>query len=146
MAAAPTYTWEFVGDLFGDRVPKIATFGLTANVQTKIGTLMSMVAGAMSPTTDGTCGVMVGLAAETISTDATVNDPVKIAVLFPGAIIKGTAAADASAHSGFVAKTYDLDADGSLDPTDTTGGGLAVYRTEDSGLTVYCVCAVGAAF
>jgi hypothetical protein len=146
MTAAPDYTWEFIGDMFGDRVPKVATLGLTANAQVKKGTLLSMVAGDMSPTTDGTGAVIVGLSLETIDVNPTVHDPVKVAMLFPGAIIKGTAVSTAAAHSGFVAKTYDLDSDGRLDPTDTTAGGLSVWRTEDSGLTVYCVCAVGAAF
>jgi hypothetical protein len=61
-------------------------------------------------------------------------------------VIKGTAASDASAYSGFIAKTYDLDSDGRLDPSDTTGGGLSIWRTEDSGLTVYCIVGASALY
>ena len=47
---------------------------------------------------------IIGLAAEVISTAATSQDPVKVALLFPGAVIKGTADASAAALSGFSGK------------------------------------------
>jgi len=142
--AAPTYTWEFNSDLFGNNVPKVATFEATSGMYAKIGTLMSMVSGQVLPTTDATGQYIIGLAAEVIDVAATAADPVKIAVLAPGMVIKGTAVSTAAANSGFVSKATDLDADGRLDPTDTTGGGLSVWRTEDSGLTVYCIVTTGA--
>jgi hypothetical protein len=142
--AAPTYKWEFNSDLFGDRVPKIATFELTASAYCKVGTLMSLVSGQALPTTDGTGQYIIGIAAEDIDVAASGGDPVKIAVLAPGMVIKGTSTATAAAYSGATAKTFDLNSDGRLDQTDTTGGGLAVIRTENSGLTVYCVVCVGA--
>jgi len=142
--AAPTYTWEYNSDLFGDRIPKVATFEATSGMYCKIGTLMSAVSGQVLPTTDATGQYIIGLAAETISVAATAADPVKIAIIAPGMVIKGTAVSTAAAYSGFTAKTFDLDADGRFDPTDTTGGGLSVLRTEDSGLTVYCVVTLGA--
>lgn len=142
--AAPAYTWEFNSNLFGNDVPKIATFEATSGMYAKVGTLMSMVSGQVLPTTDATGQYIIGLAAEVIDTAATAADPVKIAIIAPGMVIKGTAVSTAAAYSGFTAKTFDLDADGRLDPTDTTGGGLAVWRTEDSGLTVYCLVTKGA--
>lgn len=140
---APTYTWEFNSDLFGDRVPKVITLEAASALYTKIGTLCSMSSGQVAATTDGSAATAIGLAAEVID-NATAGDPVKVAVLFPGAVIKGTASASAASVTGFQAKTYDLNSDGSLDPSDTTGGGLSVWRTEDSGLTVYCVVTTGA--
>lgn len=142
--AAPTYTWEFNSNLFGNDVPKVATFEATSGMYAKIGTLMSMVSGQVLPTTDATGQYIIGLAAETIDVAATAADPVKVAVLAPGMVIKGTAVSTAAAYSGFTGKAFDLDADGRLDPTDTTGGGLSVWRTENSGLTVYCIVTLGA--
>ena len=142
--AVPTYTWEFNSDLFGDRIPKVATFEATSGMYCKIGTLMSMVSGQTLPTTDATAQYIIGLAAETISVAATAADPVKIAVIAPGMVIKGTAVDTAASVSGFTSKVIDIDSDGRLDPDDVTGGGLSVLRTEDSGLTVYCVVTLGA--
>jgi hypothetical protein len=143
--AAPAYTWEFSSDLMGDRVPKIVTLEATSGLYTKIGTLVVMSSGQVDEGGDGNTSATIGLAAEVID-NATAADPVKVAVLAPGMVIKGTAVSTAAAHSGFVAKTYDLDADGRLDPSDTTGGGLSVWRTEDSGLTVYCIVSVSALY
>jgi hypothetical protein len=143
MTAVPTYKWEFAGDLFGDRVPKIVTMEITAASLVKVGTLMSMVSGQAIATTDGTGQYIFGIAMQDIDVSPSGGDPVKIAVIAPGMIIKGTAVSTAAAYSGFTAKTFDLDVDGRFDPTDTTGGGLSVLRTEDAGLTVYCVVATG---
>jgi hypothetical protein len=142
--AAPTYTWEFNSDLFGDRVPKVATFEATSGMYCKIGTLMSLVSGQVLPTTDATGQYIIGIAQQDIAVAATAADPVKVAIIAPGMVIKGTSTLTAAAYSGFTAKTFDLNSDGRLDQTDTTGGGLSVFRTEDSGLTVYCVVCVGA--
>jgi hypothetical protein len=144
MTAAPTYTWEFNSDLFGDRVPKIATLGLTAASLLKKGTLVSMVSGKVIATTDGTAKYAIGSAAEDISTSPSSGDAVKIEIIAPGMVIKGKSAADATNYCGFQSKAYDVDADGRLDVTDTTDGGLSIMRCEDSGLTVYCVIATGA--
>ena len=124
--AAPAYTWEFNSDLFGNRVPKIATFEATSGMYCKVGTLMSCVTGQVLPTTDGTGATVIGLAAEEIAVAATAADPVKIAIIAPGMVIKGTAVDTAASVSGFTSKAIDLDADGRLDPDDVTGGGLSV--------------------
>jgi hypothetical protein len=142
--AAPTYTWEFNSDLFGDRVPKVVTLKATSGIFTKIGTLMSMASGKVLPSTDGNTSGVIGLALEVIDVAATEDDPVKVAILAPGMIIKGTAVTTAAAMSGFQSKAYDLDVDGRLDPSDTTGGGLNIWRTEDAGLTVYAMIGAGA--
>lgn len=142
--AAPAYTWEFNCDLFGDRVPKIITLEAAASLETLEGTLLSMSGGQVAATTDGTGGAIIGLAVEATDAALSAADPVKVAVLFPGAVIKGTAVDTAASTSGFTSKLIDLDADGRLDPDDTTGGGLSVWRTEDSGLTVYCLVTAGA--
>ena len=142
--AAPTYTWEFNSDLFGDRVPKVATFEMTASAYCKIGTLMSMVSGQVLPTTDGTGQYIIGLAAEEISVAASSGDPVKIQIIAPGMVIKGKAVDTAASVSGFTSKAIDVDSDGRLDPDDVDGGGLSVWRTEDAGLTVYCLVTTGA--
>ena len=142
--AAPTYTWEFNCDLFGDRVPKVITLEAASGLYTKVGTLCSMSSGQVIATTDSAGATIIGIAQEVIDVSATAGDPVRIAVLFPGAVIKGTADADASTAAGFTSKVIDLNSDGTLDFDDTTGGGLSVWRTEDSGLTVYCVVTLGA--
>ena len=142
--AAPAYTWEFNCDLFGDRVPKVITMEAASGLETKVGTLLSMVSGQLAATTDGTGEKIFGIAAEATSAAATAADPIKVEVLAPGMVIKGTAVDTAASTSGFTSKAQDLDADGRLDPDDVTGGGLSTWRTEDSGLTVYCVVCAGA--
>jgi len=141
--AAPTYTWEFVEDLFGDRVPKIVTMETSASVETKIGTALIITSGRLDEAT-GTVVKLFGLAAEKTSAATSAGDPLKVAVLFDGAVIKGTADADASSLAGFNGKLGDFNSDGSLDVADASDGCLSVMRTEDSGLTVYCVATVGA--
>jgi len=141
--AAPTYTWEFNCDLFGDRIPKVVTLEATSGLYTKVGTLVSMSSGQVAATTDGTGATIIGIAMEVID-NATAADPVKVALIAPGMVIKGTAADSAASTSGFTSKVQDLDSDGRLDPDDVTGGGLSTWRTEDSGLTVYCVLCTGA--
>jgi len=142
--AAPTYIWEFNSDLMGDRVPKVITLEAASGLETKIGTLCSMSSGQVIATTDGSGATVIGLAMEATTAAATAADPIKIAVLAPGMVIKGTAVDTAASVSGFTSKAIDLDADGRLDPDDVTGGGLSVWRTEDAGLTVYAVVATGA--
>lgn len=142
--AAPAYTWKFDCDLFGDRVPKVVTMEAATSLETKVGTLLSMVSGQLAATTDGTGDKIFGIAAQATSAAATAGDPIKVEVLAPGMVIKGTAVDTAASTSGFTSKAQDLDADGRLDPDDTTGGGLSTWRTEDSGLTVYCVVCTGA--
>lgn len=141
---APTYTWEFVADLMGDRVPKVVTLEATSGLYTKVGTLVIMSSGQVDEAT-GTVVAAVGLAAEEIS-NATAADPVKVELIAPGFLYKGTADADASALAGFSGKLGDFNSDGSLDVADTSGGSFSVLRTEDSGLTVYGVFTVGATF
>lgn len=138
MAAAPTYTWEFVCDLWGDRVPKVVTLEAITTLEVKTGNLVYMSTGQVQVATASVVSV-IGLAAETSAAAMTAADPVKVALLFPGAVIKGTADADASTLAGFNGKTSDLNTDGSLDFADTSNGCLSVWRTEDAGLTVYCV-------
>ena len=125
--AAPAYTWEFVCDLWGDRVPTIITMEASASLETKVGTLLFMTSGQLDNCTDGT-GTCIGLAAEATSAAASSGDALRVAVLAPGMVIRGTATANASTHTGFAAKTYDLDSDQRLDVSDTTGGFLSVYR------------------
>ena len=141
--AAPEFTWEFNCDLFGDRIPKVVTLEAASGLYTKVGTLVSMSSGQVAATTDGTGSTVIGIAMEEIS-NATAADPVKVAMIAPGMVIKGTAVDSAASTSGFTSKAQDLDADGRLDPDDVTGGGLSTWRTENSGLTVYCVVCAGA--
>ena len=141
---APTYIWEFNSDLFGDRIPKVVTLEATSGIYTKIGTLMSMASGQALPSTDGNTSGVIGISMEENAVAMTGADPIKIAVIAPGMVIKGTAVDTAATTSGFTSKLIDLDADGRLDPDDVTGGGLSVLRTEDSGLTVYCLVTLGA--
>jgi hypothetical protein len=141
---APTYIWEFNSDLFGDRIPKVVTLEATSGIYTKIGTLMSMASGQALPSTDGNTSGVIGISMEENAVAMTGADPIKIAVIAPGMVIKGTAVDTAASVSGFTSKVIDLDSDGRLDPDDVTGGGLTVLRTEDSGLTVYCLVTLGA--
>ena len=136
--AAPAYKWEYVTNLYGFGPPVVATFEATASLETVVGTLLSMSSGQADNSGASTASVL-GLAAEATSAAATAADPIKVKILRPGDVIKGTADADASSLSGFSGKKADLNADGSLDVADTTNGCLSVWRTEDSGLTVYCV-------
>lgn len=135
--AAPTYTWEFYTDLLGDRVPKIVTLEASANLETKVGTALIATGGQVDEATASVV-LFLGLAAEASSAALSAADPIKVALIAPGMVIKGTADADASALAGFSGKLGDFNSDGTLDVADTTNGCLSVWRTEDSGLTVYC--------
>lgn len=135
--AAPTYTWEFVTDLMGDRVPKIVTLEASTGLETKVGTALIATGGQLDEAT-ASVQLFLGLAAEETAAAATAGDPIKVALIAPGMVIKGTADADASTLSGFSGKTGDFNSDGSLDVADTSNGCLSVWRTEDAGLTVYC--------
>jgi hypothetical protein len=135
--AAPTYTWEYVTNIFGLTPPKVYTFEASTGLETKIGTALILTSGQLDEAT-ATVVLFAGLAAEATSAAATAADPIKVYLIRPGDVIKGTADADASSYSGFSGKTFDFNTDGSLDVADTSGGCLSVWKTEDSGLTVYC--------
>lgn len=144
--AAPTYTWQYVTNLFGiSDAPVVTALEATTNLETKVGTLLIMASGQVDEATASVV-LPIGLAAEVIDVAATAADPVKVQLLRPGDVIKGTSDADASTASGFSGKTFDLNTDGSMDYADSTNGCLSVWRTEDSGLTVYCTVSKLAAF
>jgi hypothetical protein len=138
--AAPAYTWKFVYDLWGDRVPKIVTMEATANLETKVGTMLFMDSGQVDTCTDGT-GTFFGLAAEATGAAASSGDPIRVALIAPGMVIRGTAESDASSVTGFASQSQDIDSDQRLDVDDTTGGFLSVYRVVEGtgGLKVDCV-------
>jgi len=135
--AAPQFTWEYVTNLFGLEPPKAATFEASANLETKVGTALILSGGQLDEATASVV-LFAGLAAEATSAAASSGDPIKVYMIRPGDVIKGTADADASALSGFSGKTGDFNSDGSLDVADTSNGCLSVWRTEDAGLTVFC--------
>ena len=143
--AAPTYTWEWVTNLFGFGPPVITTLEATSSLETKIGTLLIMSSGQVDEATASVV-LPVGLAAEKTAAAATAADPIKVALLRPGDVIKGTSDADASTAAGFSGKLFDFNTDGSLDYGDSSGGCASVWKTEDSGLTVYIVLSKLAAF
>ena len=137
--AAPAYTWKFIKDLWGTRVPKIVTLEAAASLETKVGTLVKLSSGQVAAA-GASAGSILGLAAEATSEAASAGDAIKVYLLAPGMVIRGTADADASALSGFNGKTGDLNADGSLDVGDTTNGCLSVHRVNNSaGTEVDCV-------
>lgn len=144
--AAPTYTWEYVTNLLGLKdPPSVATFEATSSLETKVGTLLIMSSGQLDEATASVV-LPIGLAAEATDAAATAGDPIAVYILRPGDIIKGTSDADASTASGFSGKAFDFNTDGSLDYADNSGGCASVYRTEDSGLTVYITLTKSALF
>ncbi|HEY6021346.1 MAG TPA: hypothetical protein VIY48_16015 [Candidatus Paceibacterota bacterium] len=138
--AAPTYTWEYVTNLYGLGAPVIVTMEASASLETKVGTMLFMTSGQLDNCTDGT-GTIFGLAAEATSAAASSGDAMRVYVLRPGDVIQGTSTADASALTGFASKIQDIDSDQRMDASDQTGGFLSVYRVVPgtSGLTVQCV-------
>ena len=132
--AAPAYTWEFVYDLWGDRVPKIAILPAAASLDTVDGTLVYLNAGAVTAA-GASSSTLLGIARETV-TSATAGDPVRVELIGFGMVIRGTADADASALAPFVNKTVDLNADGSLDVADTSNGCLSVFKTSGTSDTI----------
>ncbi len=136
--AAPANIWEYVTNLYGLDTPIIATFEAESNLETLVGTLLNMSSGQVA---EGGASFAsgLGLAAEATSAALTAADPIRVYVLRPGDVIRGIADADASTLSGFNGKKSDLNSNGTLDFADTTNGCLSVYRTENSGLTVFCV-------
>jgi hypothetical protein len=136
--AAPTYIWEYNSDLMGqNRVPVIASMEASANLEVKEGTLLINNGGQVDEATASAVEIL-GLAAQAAG-PLSAGDPIKVALLAPGMVIKGTADADATALAGFNGKTGDVNSDGSLDVADATNGALSVLRVENGGLTVYCV-------
>lgn len=137
--AAPTYTWKFVYDLFGDRIPKRVTLEASASLETKVGTLVFMSSGQVDNASASVVSA-IGLAAEATSAALSAADPIQVDIIAPGMVIRGTADADASSLQGFNGKKGDLNTNGSLDVADTTNGCLAVFRVnDDDGLVVDCV-------
>lgn len=143
--AAIAYTWSFVRDLAGTRVPVITTLKAASSLETKIGTPLMMSSGQVTPAV-GTCTLFIGLAAQATAAAMSANDPIRVELYAPGFLLKGTATADISAAEGFSGKTYDFASDGRLDQADSSNGGLSILRTEDSGLTVFAVVTKLAAF
>jgi len=143
--AAPTYTWSYVENIFGYGVPKVTVLEASTSLETKVGTALVMASGYLDEATASVVA-LIGLAAEATSAAATQADPIKVLVLRHGDVIKGTANASAATLSGFNGKLGDFHTDGSLDVADATDGCLSVLRTEDAGLTVYCVPTLGAIF
>jgi hypothetical protein len=142
--AAPTYTWEFVYDLWGDRVPKVVTLEATNALETKVGTLVVMASGQVDEATASAAEIL-GLAMEATSAALAAAAPIKVAIIAPGMVIRGTADADASALQGFTNKTIDVNSDGSLDVADTAAGCLSVFRVNNAaGTIVDCVVTTGA--
>ena len=139
--AAPTYTWEYVENLYGLGAPIVATLEATSSLETKIGTALRLSSGQLD-TAETSVVLLAGLAAEATSAAASAADPIKVYLLRPGDVIKGTSDADASSASGFSGKLFDFNTDGSMDFADSTNGCLSVWKTEDSGLTVYVVATI----
>ncbi len=136
--AAPTSIWEYVTNIYGLDAPIIATFEAENTTETLVGTLVNMSSGQVAEG-GASFASCLGLAAEATSAALSGADPIRVYVLRPGDVIRGTADADASSLSGFSGKKSDLNSDGTLDFADTSNGCLSVYRTENSGLTVDCV-------
>ena len=136
--AAPTYKWEFIKDLWGNRTPKTATFEAKASEDFAIGTLVNIDSGQVQAA-GASAASLLGISL-TEDTGVSSGDPIKVAIIAPGMVIRGTADADASSLQGFNGKKADLNADGSLDVGDTAGGCLAVHRVNNSaGTEVDCV-------
>lgn len=136
--AAPAYKWDWVTNLYGFGPPSLITLEAAASLETVVGTLVAMSSGQVAAA-GASAASICGLAAEETAAALSAADPIRVYILRPGDVIKGTADADASALSGFAGKTQDLNADGSLDVGDTANGCFSVYRTEDSGVTVYII-------
>lgn len=137
--AAPAYTWKFVYDLWGTRVPRRITLEAADALETLVGTLLTMSSGQVAAA-GASAASLIGLAVAETSAAATAADPVKVDIIAPGMVIRGTADSDASALQGFSGKTIDLNADGSLDVADTSNGCLSVFRVNNSaGTEVDCV-------
>jgi hypothetical protein len=143
--AAPTGTWEFAYDLMGTRTPQVVTLEATANLETLEGTLLILTGGQVDEAVASVVNP-VGLALEKTSGPLSAGAPIKVAIIAPGMVIKGKASADISAGSGFAAKTYDVTAQGLLDAADATNGCLAIHRTENAGIDVWCVLTKHAMF
>ena len=142
--AAPTYTWEFVYDLWGNRTPVMATMEASTALETKIGTLLVLASGELDEAT-ASAAEIIGIAAEATTAAATAADPIKIYVIAPGMVIRGTADADATSLCGLNGKTVDVNSDGSLDVADTTNGCLGVWRVNNAaGTQVDCIVTTGA--
>ena len=142
--AAPVYTWEFVYDLWGDRTPKMVTLEATTALETKVGTLLRLDGGQLD-TAETSAIEIIGIAAEATSAAATAADPIKVYIIAPGMVIRGTADDDASGLAGFNGKTIDVNTNGSLDVADTSNGQMSVYRVNNSaGTEVDCIITNGA--
>lgn len=140
--AAPAYTWKFVKDLWGNRIPKKATLEAASGLETKVGTLVNMSTGQVAAA-GATHASLIGLALNATTAAATAGDAVEVELIGEGMVIRGTADADATALAGFSGKTVDTNADGSLDVADVTNGALSVYRVNNAaGTEVDCVVTI----
>jgi hypothetical protein len=135
--AAPTYTWDYVTNLYGFAPPTAITGNASSNLETKVGTALIITSGALDEATASVV-LFAGFAAEATSAAATAGDPIKFYPYRPGDVWKGTADADATSLINFGGKTLDFNTDGSLDVGDTSGGCLSVWKLGDANTIVYC--------
>ena len=75
--AAPTYTWEYVENLYGLGAPIVATLEATSSLETKIGTALRLSSGQLD-TAETSVVLLAGLAAEATSAAASAADPIKV--------------------------------------------------------------------
>ena len=135
--AAPTYTWDYVCNLYGLQPPTAITGTASASLETKVGTALIITSGALDEAT-ATVVLFAGFAAEATSAAASSGDPIKFYPYRPGDVWKGTADADASSLINFSGKLGDFNTDGSLDVADTSAGCLSVWKIGSANTEVYC--------
>lgn len=135
--AAPTYTWEYVTNLYGFPPPTPITGTASADLETKVGTALIWTSGALDEATASVV-TFAGFAAEATDGKLGAGEPIKFYPYRPGDVWKGTADTDASSLVNFNGKTIDFNTDGSLDVNDTAAGCLSVWKIGDANTEVYC--------
>jgi len=127
--------WTFMYDLMGNRSPIVAPFPAAAAFTGVVGDLVYLSSGQVT-SGGGSLASILGLLAEAITVAATAADPVKVYVLAPGMVIRGTADADASSVV-LTNKTMDINATTqTVDVADTSNGCLLIYKASGSSSTV----------
>ena len=130
--------WTYAGSLYSPgRVPSVIDMPVAATQTLVVGDLVVFSSGQVAKAGDALAS-LVGICYED-SASQTAGTLIKIVVLLPGDIIRGTADADASAIL-WGGNKYDLNATTqTLDVGDSSNGCLQVIRIGTSTTDVYCV-------
>ena len=128
--------FEYAYHLASDRNtgPAILPLPVAASQTLAVGDLVYLNSGAVTKRSTS-CASVAGVMAQA-SDGATAGTLVRVAIIQPGQVWRATADADATSHV-LAAKTYDINANQTVDVDDATTGCLQILMLGESNTEVY---------